>query len=100
MKYICYRHHLTHIPKYGCDDLEIFGSCQVEESPGTQQNHCDGLRMLRGKGRGEGRGGEREGKGEERGEGREGKGEERGEGREGGGEGRGKGREQVLCDWE
>ena len=72
-----YRHHLTDIPKYGCDNLEIFGSCQVEESPGTQQNHCDGLRVLGGEGRGgEGRGGEGRGGEGRGGEGRGGEGRE------------------------
>ena len=35
---------LTNVPQDGCEELKIFGLCKVEESPRTQQNHCDGLR--------------------------------------------------------
>lgn len=42
---------LTNVPQDGCEELKIFGLCQVEESPRTQHNHCDGLREGREEGR-------------------------------------------------
>ena len=69
-------HHLTNVPQDGREELKIFGLCQVEEGPRTQQNHCDGLRG----GREGGRGGQREETPERGGE--EGRPERRGKAKE------------------
>ena len=60
-------HHLTNVPQDGCEELQIFGLCQVEEGPRTQQNHCDGLREGGQREEGKPKGGRSEGGGEAKG---------------------------------